>query len=86
MEKGNITEEMGHTKVIGKIINQMDSDWRLGRMAVNMKVIIKEEKNTERVFTCGLTNPHTTANGMKEPYKELVNIIIKTVVSTQGIL
>ena len=64
-------------KVIGKMIYKMVMAWKLGLMVLNMKAIIKKEKNMDKVLFNGLMEEVTEVNGLME--NNMVKVIIKVV-------
>jgi hypothetical protein len=67
---------MGHFKDSGKIINPTAMEYKLGRMEVNTKVIIKMVKSMVKEPIYGQIDRCIKDSGIKEKFlaKELINI------------
>lgn len=67
---------MVHFRDSGRIINQTDMEYKLGKMEVNMRVIIKMVKNMVKESMYGQISQCIKASGTREKFlvKEHINI------------
>ena len=59
----------------GRTIYKMELEWRHGQMALNMKVVIKKEKNMDLVNMFGMMDHHMKVIGLIIKYVEEVCIV-----------